>query len=116
MSLWSVSPSPAPPTPDALQLLADDQVVAEVVDPAAAELLGDGHPEEARGARLREQVAGDDAGGLPLEVVRGDLLLDEVRKLSRNRSCSSVKIVRRMTPRLRRTQPGSVPRGTRSTD
>ena len=41
------------------------QVVAEVVDAAAAVLLGHGHAEEAAGAGLGEQLAVDDAGALP---------------------------------------------------
>ena len=60
-----------------LQLLGDHLAVAEVVDPAAAELLGHGHPDEARGARLLEEVARHDAGVVPLEIVRRDLALDE---------------------------------------
>ena len=77
MSLCSVRPRPAAADAGVLQLLGDHQVEAEVVDPAAAELLGDGHAEEAGGAGLGEEVAGHDAGVVPLEVVGRDLALDE---------------------------------------
>ena len=60
-----------------LQLLAEHLVVAEVVDAAAAELLGHGHAEEAGGAGLGEQLAGHEARLVPLDVVRRDLALDE---------------------------------------
>ena len=78
MSLCSVSPRPGAADAGALHLLADDQVVAEVVDPAAAVLLGHGH---ARGTRRRRPSVNSSRGTmpavLPLEVVRRDLPLDE---------------------------------------
>ena len=60
-----------------LQLLADHLAVAEVVDAAAAVLLGHGHAEEPGGAGGGEQLARHDARLVPLEVVRRDLPLDE---------------------------------------
>ena len=48
MSVWRVRPSPGGRDACVLQLLGDHLAVAEVVDAAAAELLGDGHADEAR--------------------------------------------------------------------
>ena len=60
-----------------LQLLGDDDVEAEVLDAAPAELLGHLHAEEAVGAGDGEQPAVDDPVGLPpLEVGHG-LALEE---------------------------------------
>ena len=61
----------------ALDLFADHEVVAKVVDATAAVLLGHGHTEEPVRTGSKEQLARDGAGGLPFEVVRRDLLVDE---------------------------------------
>ena len=58
-------------------LLGEDHVVAEVVDPGAAVLLGDVEAEQPRLARLEPQLARHDAVLLPLVVVGDDLLLEE---------------------------------------
>jgi hypothetical protein len=58
-------------------LLADHHVEPEVVHPAAAELLRDRHPQEAGLARGGEQLAPDDAGGLPVGQVRHHLAVEE---------------------------------------
>src|SRR5690606_11042661 len=63
--------------PDPGQLLLQDDVVAEVADPAAAELLGDHEAEQSELAGAQPQLARHDAVGLPLRVVRHDLLLQE---------------------------------------
>ena len=60
-----------------LDLLGDHDVVAEVVDAAAAVLLGHGHAEEPVVAGAREQRSVDDPGVLPLLVVGDELLGDE---------------------------------------
>ena len=60
-----------------LQLLGDDDVEAEVLDPAAAELLGHLHAEEPVGAGDPEQRAVDDALGFPPVVVGHRLALEE---------------------------------------
>ena len=62
-----------------LDLLGDDQVVAEVVDAAPAMLVGRGHAEEAVGAGAGEQRPVDHAGPLPLVVVGRHLGGDEAR-------------------------------------
>jgi hypothetical protein len=64
--------------PGGLDLLADHEVVAEVVDPAAAVLLGHCHAQEPVTAGLAEHLAVDDARLLPLEVVRDHLLVEEL--------------------------------------
>ena len=64
-------------TADADDLLGDDAVVAEVLDPAAAVLLRDVGAEQALLAGLEPHLAGDDAGLLPLRVVRRDVLVAE---------------------------------------
>ncbi len=77
MSLCRLSPSPVPLMPAARDLLVQDLVEPEVVDPAAAVLLRHGHAEEAAAAGLGEDLARADAGPLPVEEVRHDLLLGE---------------------------------------
>ena len=77
MSLWSVQPEPGGVDAGPLDLLGDHEVVAEVVDAAAAVLLGHGHAEEPERAGLREHLAVDDAGRLPLVVVGDELVGDE---------------------------------------
>ena len=75
MSLCSVQPRPGGVDPGPLDLLGDHQVVAEVVDAAAAVLLGHGHAQEAvlaggwnrsrstMPARSHSSLCGDDLGG-----------------------------------------------------
>jgi hypothetical protein len=70
-------PQAAAPRPPDAQLLADDLVEAEVLDPGPAVLLGDLHGQHALGRRPGEQLAVDDAVGLPPGLVRGHLLGDE---------------------------------------
>ena len=77
MSLCSVSPSPAPPMPAAASSSAITWLKRKSRRAAAAELLGDRHPDEAVLAGTGVQVVRGDAGFLPLEVVRGDLVGDE---------------------------------------
>ena len=60
-----------------LQLLGDHDVEAEVLDPAAAVLLGDLDAEEAVGAGDGEQLAVDDPVGLPAWRVGHGLALEE---------------------------------------
>ncbi len=59
-----------------LQLLAQ-QGEADVVHPAAAVRLGDRRPQEALLAHLREELAVDLAGRVPLTDIRQDLRLGE---------------------------------------
>ena len=77
MSTTSPAPTSAGATCARDGLLGEDQVVAEVVDPRAAVLLGHAEAERAERAELREELARHDAGALPLGIVRHDLLLDE---------------------------------------
>ena len=65
MSLCSMRPRPARPTPAQRTSSPITPVEAEVVDAAAAVLLGHGHAEEAGRARLGEQLARHDAGLAP---------------------------------------------------
>jgi hypothetical protein len=58
-------------------LLVEDLVQAEVVDPGAAVALVDLHREHAHLTRPGEERAGHDAGRFPGGVVRLDLLRDE---------------------------------------
>ena len=58
-------------------LLDDDLVEAEVLDAEPAERLGHAHREHALLRGLREQLARHEALGLPLLVVRDDLLGEE---------------------------------------
>ncbi|MCO5556213.1 hypothetical protein L7F22_009759 [Adiantum nelumboides] len=62
---------------DTQQLLADDGVEPEVLDPAAAELLGRVDAQEAVRTGGGEQLPRDGAVTFPLRLVRDDLLLDE---------------------------------------
>jgi len=66
-----------PAGPGGDDLLGQDRVVAEVVDPAAAVLLGDRGAEQARRPGRGPYRPVDLAVLLPLLVVRGDLLRDE---------------------------------------
>ena len=63
-------PKPIPLAPDPDDLLEQDGVVAEVADPAAAVLLGQVEAEQPVLAGLQPHPAVDDAGLLPLRVVR----------------------------------------------
>ena len=59
-----------------LDLLADHEVVAEVDVAAPAVLDGDRHAQEAVLAGSHEDLARDDLGLFPFEVVRHDLLVE----------------------------------------
>lgn len=68
----------AEPDSRAPALLADHGLVGEVGDARAAVLLGHVDAEDAEVAELAVQLAGDMALPLPVSVVGGDLLGDEV--------------------------------------
>ena len=74
-SLCSVKPTPLAPARVSSSPI--DALVAEVRDPAAAELLGDVGAEQPLLARLQPHAPVDDAGLLPLGVERHDLLGEE---------------------------------------
>ena len=99
MSLWSVMPEPGAADAGPLDLLADDEVVAEVVDPAAAVApRARPCPRKPCSPAWRNSVAGDDAGRAPTRRWCGhDLLVDELPDSWRGTcSCSSSNRVRSM--------------------
>ena len=79
MSLCSEMPRPGRAHARCLPGLGEHLVVAEVVDAAAAVLLGRCHREEPGCAGLGEQLVGHDARGVPLRAERRHLALDERR-------------------------------------
>ena len=111
MSLCSVIPSPKPDG-GALGLLADHEVQAEVRRPGAAVALVDGHAEEAAAAGVREDLAGDQPGALPLAVAT--VLADHLALEERPEAGAEVfvQILEQSASHLRGTLPAT--RGRRA--